>query len=148
MPKEARVKTVKTWEKELGCNLEFDVKAGKATKLRCKDCKRWRDRIQTLKNFSDTWVTGTQSVEKDAVKKHVENCDAHKEAVRLRKRADMGVEEYTEEVLDNTPIGRGMKNMISPDDKSSMAIKFNTAYYLAKKDQEQPEQDGLSTSTS
>ena len=81
MPKEAGVKTVKKWEKELGCNLEYDAKAGKAIKLRCKDCKSWRRRIQSLKNFSDIWVTGTQNVEKDAVKKHIESCDAHKEAI-------------------------------------------------------------------
>ena len=78
-------------------------------KLQCKDCKRWRDRIQPLKNFSDIWVTGTQNVEKDGVKKHVENCDAHKEAIRLSKLADMGVEDYTQEVLDTTPIGGGIK---------------------------------------
>jgi hypothetical protein len=68
------------------------------------------------------------------VKKHVENCDAHKEAIRLSKLADMGVKEYTQEVLDTTPIGRGIKRMISPDDKTSMTIRFNTAYYLAKKE--------------
>ena len=38
-------------------------------------------KVQSLKNFSDIWVTGTQNVEKDAVKKHVESCDAHKEAI-------------------------------------------------------------------
>ena len=132
MPKEARVKAVKKWEKELGCNLEYDAKTGKAIKLRCKDWKRWRDRIQSLKNFSDIWITRTQNVEKDALKKHVENCDAHKEAVRLSKLADMRVDEYMQ-VLDTTPIGRGMKKMISPDVKISLTIKFSTAYYLAKK---------------
>ena len=65
------------------------------------------------------------------MKKHVENCDAHKEAIRLSKLADMGVKEYRQDVLDTTPIGRGMKRMISPDDKS-MTIKFNMAYYFAK----------------
>ena len=133
MPKETGVKTVKKSVgelglKELGCNLEYDAKAGKAIKLRCKDCKNWRDRIQSLKNFSDIWVTGTQKVEKDAVKiKHVESCDTHKEAITLSKLADMRVEGYMQDVLDTTPIGRGMKKMISPDDKTSMTIKFNTA---------------------
>ena len=97
MPKEAGVKTVKKWEKELACNLEYDAKAGKAIKLRCEDCKRWRDRIQSLKNFSDIGVSRTQNVEKDAVKKHVESCDAHighKEAMRSSKLVDMKIEGY------------------------------------------------------
>ena len=97
MPKEAGVKTVKKWEKELACNLEYDAKAGKAIKLRCEDCKRWRDRIQSLKNFSDIGVSRTQNVEKDAVKKHVESCDAHighKEAIRSSKLVDMKIEGY------------------------------------------------------
>ena len=67
-------------------------------------------------------------MEKDAVKiKHVESCDTHKEAITLSKLADMRVEGYMQDVLDTTPIGRGMKKMISPDDKTSMTIKFNTA---------------------
>ena len=74
-------------------------------------------------------------MEKDAVKKHVESCDAHKEAIRLSKLADMRVEGYMQDVLDTTPIGRGMKKMISADDKT-MTIKFNTAYYLAKKERD------------
>ena len=73
-------------------------------------------------------------MEKDAAKKHVESCDAHKEAIRLRKLAGMRVEGYMQDVLDTTPIARGMKKMIPPDDKTSMTIKFNTAYYLAKKE--------------
>ena len=47
------------------------------------------------------WITGTQNVERDAIKKHIECCDAHKEAVRLSKLADMGVQEYTHEVWDD-----------------------------------------------
>ena len=66
------------------------------------------------------------------MKKHVETCDAHKEA--LSKLADMRVEGYMQDVLDTTPIGRRMKKIISPDDKTSMTIKFNTAYYLSKKE--------------
>ena len=68
------------------------------------------------------------------MKKHVESCDTHKEDIRLRKLADMRVEGYMQDVLDTTPIGRGMKKMISPDNKTSMTIKFNTACYLAKKE--------------
>ena len=67
-------------------------------------------------------------MEKDAVKKHVESCDTHKEDIRLRKLADMRVEGYMQDVLDTTPIARGMKKIISPNDKTSMTIKFNTAY--------------------
>ena len=68
------------------------------------------------------------------MKKHVENCDAHEEVIRLSKLADMGVEDYTQEVLETTPIGGGIKKMMSPNDKITMTIKFNMAYYLAKKE--------------
>ena len=46
----------------------------------------------------------------------------------------MRVKGYMQNVLDTSPIGRRMNKIISLDEKTSMTIKFNTAYYFAKKE--------------
>lgn len=45
----------------------------------------------------------------------------------------MGIEMYMNHVVDETPIGRSFKNMCAKD-RESLRIKFNSAYYLAKRE--------------
>ena len=47
------------------------------------------------------------------------------------KRKNLGIEKYTKKVINETPVGKGLK-WIGTDDKKLLVIKFNTAYYLAK----------------
>ena len=51
---------------------------------------------------------------------------------RLREKKNLGFEKYIEKVLNETNIGKGLKQT-GADDKKALEIKCNTAYYLAKK---------------
>ena len=43
--------TVKKWENEFKCKLEYYIANQKAFKLCCIDCKMWESRINSMKNF-------------------------------------------------------------------------------------------------
>lgn len=100
MLKEASVKTVKKWEIDLNCKLDFDVHGGRIGYMVII--------ISWTAGYQECWISGMQNVKKD-VENHMKNCDACKEAVGLQG-------------LKSTHIGRGIKK-ISPHDKMSM-IKF------------------------
>ena len=111
----------------------MDMEHGNVTRLRCVVCKRWEKRINNVKGFMFNWIRpGTQSIKKDGVKTHC-NSMQHKEAVRLDERNKMGASAYAQEVVKSSPIGRGLKKMCEKD-ISSMCVKFNATYYLAKKE--------------
>ena len=49
-----------------------------------------------------------------------------KKAADCKKRKNLGIEKYTEKVINETSIGKGLKRM-GTDDKKTLVIKFNTA---------------------
>ena len=69
-------------------------------------------------------------VQKKTHKKHFENVSS-KKAADCEKWKNLGIKKYTEKVIYENPIGKGLKQM-STEDKKALVIKFNTAYYLAK----------------
>ncbi|CAB3983345.1 Hypothetical predicted protein [Paramuricea clavata] len=130
MPK---LKTVKNWEKEYNIKLKWDVQpGGNAGNIRCSTCKEYDDRLQGLKNYSRTWVEGSKSATSDSVKKH-DNTDMHKHAVDIAMKKHPGSERYTENVMKTTPIGKSITKM-EEHSKKVLKMRFNTAYYLAKKE--------------
>ena len=66
---------------------------------------------------------------KKKLKIHLESA-LHKKAADYEKIKNFGIEKYTEKVIDETPIGKGLKQMGTDDEKT--LVKFNTAYYFAK----------------
>ena len=129
----AKVSTVKKWESELKCKLEYDVNGADAICLRCVVCKRWEKRIEKVKGFNTNWIRpGAKSIKKDGLKSHLET-NQHKEAVRLEQRSNMGAEVYNQTVLESSPIGRAVRRL-QEKDKASLRVKFNMAYYLAKRE--------------
>ncbi|XP_028408661.1 zinc finger protein 862-like [Dendronephthya gigantea] len=136
----AALKTVQRWEKEFGCEFDYDMRDGFVVRIRCKLCTKWESRINGMKNFSTTWIhPGSESVKKHSVQGHT-NSIAHMEAKRIEDKSKMGIEAYMNRVVDETPIGQNFKNMcMSVKDRESLRIKFNSAYYLAK--QERPFSD-------
>ena len=124
-------KTVRKWETELDCPLEYDISGNDVICLHCKTCKKWEKRIISVKRFSQTWVRPvTNSIKKDAVKSHIKSA-MHKKAVNLQKRNQMGELPYFQTVVQNSQIGRGIRK-ICDKDRDSLRVKFNTAYYIAK----------------
>ena len=69
-------------------------------------------------------------MEKNTLRNHVESA-SHKKAADCEKRKNLGIEKYTEKVINNNPIGKLLKRM-GTDDKKVLVKKFHTAYYLAK----------------
>ena len=129
----ASLKTVKAWEKEFSCTFEYDLTGSNVTRLRCSICKRWENRINLVKGFTLNWIRpGTHSIKKDGVKSHCSSAQ-HIEANRLDQRSKMGAQPYLESIVKNSPIGRGLRKMCVKD-KASLRVKFNSVYYLAKKE--------------
>ena len=99
----------------------------------CTVCKRWEKRIKSMKNLSSTWISpGSESVTKDSVEKDVEG-EQHLAAVDHAQRSLLGGAAYHAKVIEETPIGRGLKKMCEKD-KEMMRTRFNSAYYLAKRE--------------
>ena len=48
-----------------------------------------------------------------------------------KKKSNLGIEKYTEKVINETPNRKGLKQM-GTDDKKALVTTFNTAYYLAR----------------
>ena len=130
MPK---LKTVKNWEKEYNIKLEWDIQVGgNAGNIRCSTCKEHDDRLHGLKNYNRAWVEGSKNATSDSVKKHV-NTDMHKRAADIAMKKHLGSERYTQNVMKNTPIGKSITRM-EEHSKEVLKMRFNTAYYLAKKE--------------
>ena len=116
MSKETKLRKLKKWQ-ELNSGLEYDL--------------RGESSIKSINGNNETWVQkGSKGVEKNTLKKHLE-CVSNKKAADCEKRKNLGIEKYIEKVINETPIGKGLK-WTGTDDKKALEIKFNSAYYLAK----------------
>ena len=130
MPK---LKTVKHWEKEYDIKLEWDVKpSGNAENIRCLTCKDNDGRLQGLKNYNCSWIDSSKNATSDSVRKHV-NTDMHRRAVDIEMQKHLGSQKYAENVMKTTPIGKSLTKM-EERSKEMLKMRFNTAYYLAKKE--------------
>ena len=131
--KTTMIKTHRKWEKEFQMKIDFDINTEyKVCCIQCFGCKKWEHRIKEIKNFSDKWIKGTENVAKDAVEKHVKG-KPHLQAVKLSKRSELGAEKYWDSVIMNSPLTKSFLRL-SPADKDSLWAKFNTTYYVLKKE--------------
>ena len=98
--------------------------------------------IESINSNNDTWVQkNSKHVEKNTLKKHLDSA-SHKKAAYCKKRKNLGIEKHTEKVIDETPIGKGLKRM-GTDGKKVLVIKLNTAYCLAKNERPFGDYPGL-----
>ena len=126
-------KTVGKWEAEFDTKFDCDLEGNNVIRLRCTICTRWEKRINSVKNFSLSFIRpGTPSIKKDTVKSHC-STEAHKMSKQLESKSTLGAIPYLESVIENTAIGKSFKNMCKEDVNASR-ILFNSAYYLAKKE--------------
>ena len=106
----------------------------KVENVQCIVCKEYEAQIMSSKNFSNIWINGSKNPTSDAVKKHVTSemhKHAHKHAVDLALKKELGLKEYVENICRNTVIGKSITRM---HEKTRKVIKnhFSTAYYLSK----------------
>ena len=118
---------------EFQITLDFNTNSqNKVYRIRCSACKKWEPRIKEIKNFSDKWIKGTENIAKDAVEKHVKG-EPHLQAVKLSKRSELGAEVHRGSVIMNSPLAKSFLRL-NPADKDSLRVKFNTTYYILKKE--------------
>ena len=102
MSKETKLKTVQKWQEEFTFGLDYDLIGDFVTAVQCKRCKKWESRIKSISGNNDTWVReGSKYVEKKHTKKHLKSV-SHKKAADCEKRENLGIEKYTEKVIDET----------------------------------------------
>ena len=71
-----------------------------------------------MKNFNETWISpGPTVIEKDSLKKHI-NSALDKQAVELGIKRNLGAASYTQEIIEKTLIGHGLKKMCTDDQKA------------------------------
>ena len=85
-----------------------------------------------MKNFSKSWIVGTENVSIDAVEKHSKS-ELHVRAIKLSKQENLGEENFREEIVMNSQIAKSFLRL-NPADKNSLRVKFNTTYYVIKKE--------------
>ena len=82
---------------------------------------------QQHENFSKSWIVGTENVSKDAAENYSKS-EPNVCAIKLSKQENLGKENFHEEVV--------VKNFLrlTPADKNLLQVKFNTTYYVIKKE--------------
>ena len=128
----ATLKSVRKWETQYSCNLEKKIENGKVVMLKCKLCMKYEERITSIKGFSQNWIIGTKSVKKDSLEKHIKG-DPHLHAANLSKKESMGASAFLNKIAKSSSIGHGLMKMADRD-KEVLVNRFNSAYYLAKKE--------------
>ena len=83
-----------------------------------------------MKNFSKSWIVGTENVSKD-VEKHSKS-EPHVRVLKLSKQENLGEENFREEVM-NSQISKSFLRLTTGD-KNLLLVKFNTTYYVIKKE--------------
>ena len=131
--KTTTLKTLRKWESEFSVKLEFDTNSdSKIYHVKCSNCKKWETRINSRKNFSKSWIVGTDSVSKDAVETNSKS-EPHVCTIKLSKQKNLGEENFCEEVAMISQIAKSSWRLNSAD-KNLLRVKFNTTYYVIKKE--------------
>ena len=94
-----------------------------------------------MKGFSHSWIEGTDSVKKDSLTKHI-NGDPHKYAVELQQKEALGVASFNQNIVENTPIRRGLTKM-TVQEHELLKTRFNTAYYVSTSERPYSDFEGL-----
>ena len=97
------------------------------TKLKCKVCVEFVEKIKGRKNFSDRWIVGAYSVRISNVCDHTKS-DQHSHAMVLLKKqrsqsAGLGPSTYA-------PIAQAFSKL-SDDERKRLRVKFDIAYFVA-----------------
>lgn len=140
----AKQKTVENWERDLNVKLikSLSTDKKKVEALKCSVCVEFSSTISSIAGFSQAWIDGTTSVKLDSLKKHVQG-KAHQHAKRLFDQKSLG-ETFGAQVVERSPIGRGLMKMAEIDRKV-MITRFNTAYYLATSERPYSDSEGIIT---
>lgn len=96
--------------------------------LWCSVCRKYRDNIRSMKNFSNAWVSGSENHRTSNVLDHVA-CEQHQAAMSYL-RVDQA-KARNEPITSYTPIARALL-MLDEAEKGRMRRKFDLCYLMAK----------------
>ena len=124
--------TFRKWQRELNkeydsvvwLKCEQDGATGTVVAMFCEVCRKYEDKIQSLRNYSPVWIHGSTNLKTSSVTDHAKS-DQHRAAMeRLRG-------EWFKTKPSSAPI---VHSFIAMDqrDVSKMCLKFELCYVLAK----------------
>ena len=96
--------------------------------LWCSVCRNYQDKIYSMKNYSSTWVTGTENQRTSNVLDHVA-CNQHKAAM-LHLRT-VQAKASSRPVTSYAPIAHALLMLDEPE-RARMRCKFDVCYLIAK----------------
>ena len=127
-----KIKTLQSWKSEFNW-LMFDVNIG----LQCNVCKKWTEKIISVKNFSDTFIKGSTNYRKSTTADHAKTAQ-HLKSLELEEKETCVSEgrKYQKHVTltapADSPICRGI-NKMSESERTGMKMLFEAAYLNGKK---------------
>ena len=94
----------------------------------CEVCTKYRSHLESMKNFSKTWVTGSTNLKVSNVIEHATS-EVHKAA--MTRMHSESAKARGESVVLQTPIGRSLCTL---DDATRLQVarRFDVAYVMAK----------------
>ena len=117
---------MKSW---LDCDTEKEGAKKVVTKLKCKVCTEFVEKIKGRKNFRNRWIFGAYSlrIHVSSVRDHTKS-DQHSHAMALLKKqrsqsAGLGPSTYA-------PIAQGFSKL-SDDERKKLQVKFDISYFVA-----------------
>ena len=113
-----------TW---LDCETSIEGGVKLVTKLKCRVCTKYRDRIVGWKNFSDKWISGADSVRTTNVVDHAKS-DQHVHAMNLLRKEQAQAQGAS--VASYAPIAQSLSTL-SEDEHQKLKTKFDIAYFVA-----------------
>ena len=113
----------------LDCSCDREGGKKPVNKLRCKVCSEFVDRIRGMKNFSDKWIVGADSIRVSNVREHAQNKQPEHAMSLLRKRSttSAGLDPLASSA---SPIVRAFVTL-SDEEKEKLRVKFTTAHFVA-----------------
>ena len=96
-------------------------------KLKCKVCIQFRSKIESRRNYSDKWVSGTDSVRTSNIRDH-SHLDQHVHAIVLLRKSH--AKSRGLDASAYAPIAKAL-NEIPEADKRSLRVKFDIAHFVA-----------------
>jgi len=110
----------------LDCSCDREGGKKPVNKLRCKVCSEFVDRIRGMKNFSDKWIVGADSIRVSNVREHAQNKQHEHAMSLLRKRSttSAGLDPLASSA---SPIVRAFVTL-SDEEKEKLRVKFTTSW--------------------
>src|SRR5215469_14110903 len=128
MSKHIKSSLVDKWMNELDPNrqiFEFEKRSSESTSLlSCKVCKLFKDKLNHLRNFNDTFIKGTPITKKDSVVKHIQS-EMHKYALNLKSKPE-NLKDFFK-----TPIGQVLKKT-SNEEEEKVKKLIDISYFINK----------------